>query len=274
MLHATIVFMDITSAQNIRVKQVVKLQQNARERREKELFVVEGVREVSLAMQANFIVTEIFLCPEIYIPDARYPIEFNKEGLTPFSVSNTVYEKMAYRGGAEGVIGVFKSKHLNFENLVRPINPLYLLLEKVEKPGNLGAIFRSADAAGVAAVFICDPACDPYNPNAIRSSLGCIFSVPWIVVTDKEIVSWFKKQGITIVATTPSANENYFEVDLKSPTAIVMGAEDLGLSDFWLKNSDHRVAIPMQGQIDSLNVSVSTAVMLFESQRQRYGGHL
>jgi TrmH family RNA methyltransferase len=224
-------------------------------------------------MQANYLITELFICPDIYRPDAEYPIDNAGKGLMVFNVTKEVYEKMAYRGSVEGIIGVATVKYESIESLPFPINPLYLVLEKVEKPGNLGAIFRSADAAGVTAVFICDPACDPYNPNAIRSSLGCIFSVQWFIATDRETLEWFKKNSITIIATTPSANENYFKVDLKTPCAIVMGAEDVGLSNFWLKNSDHQVAIPMQGRIDSLNVSVSAAVMLFESQRQRYGSY-
>lgn len=258
--------MEITSTQNPRIKQVVKLQQNARERKLTGLFVVEGVRECSIALKAGFEPVEVYFCKEIYKPDPQYPIVINDSS---FSVSPEVYSKMAYRSGVEGVVIVFKSKYAGLSDLKIEKSSLILVLEKVEKPGNLGAIFRTADAAGVTAVLVCDPACDPYNSNAIRSSLGCIFGVPWVISDSKTVIEWLKERNVRIISSTPDTETIYTHENLSGLCAIVMGAEDTGLSPLWLSLSDCLVRIPMMGRIDSLNVSVSTAILLFEAQRQR-----
>ncbi len=258
--------MEITSTQNPRIKQVVKLQENSRERKKTGLFVAEGVRECSIALQAGFNPTEIYICEKIYKPDNRYPITIPN---TAFTVAPEVYEKIAYRSKVEGIVVVFESKFKKIEDIKFADNSLILVIEKVEKPGNLGAIFRTADAAGVSAVIVCDPASDPYNPNAIRSSLGCILSVPWVVTDSKQAIDWLKKNGIKIIASTPDTNSIYSKTDLTGSCAMVMGAEDEGLSPIWFNESDTLVRIPMQGKIDSLNVSVSAAVLLFEAVRQR-----
>jgi TrmH family RNA methyltransferase len=176
---------------------------------------------------------------------------------------------MAYRSGVEGIIIVFKSKYEGLNNIKIDKSSLILVLEKVEKPGNLGAIFRTADAAGVSEVLVCDPACDPYNPNAIRSSLGCIFGVPWAISDSKTVIEWLIKRNIRIISSTPDTETIYTHENLSGLCAIVMGAEDKGLSPIWLTHSDSLVRIPMMGRIDSLNVSVSAAILLFEAQRQR-----
>lgn len=262
--------MEITSVQNPKVKQVVRLQQNARERRESNVFVVEGVREFSLAQKAGYKLISVFICSNVYTSDCQYPIELpENESEKLLEVSREVYSKMAYREGVEGIIGVFESQLLSLNQLPDTTNPLILVLEKVEKPGNLGAIFRTADAAGVTAVIICDAACDPFNPNAIRSSVGCVFSVPWTICSGSEAISWLRQKGISIFSSTPAGNVNYFDVNYTTPAAIVMGAEDIGLSPQWLNAADKTLQIPMLGNIDSLNVSVSTAVLLFEAVRQR-----
>lgn len=262
--------MEITSVQNPKVKQVVRLQQNARERRELNVFVVEGVREFSLAQRAGYKLISVFICFNIYTADSNYPIELAENELEKqFEVSREVYSKMAYRDGVEGIIGVFESQLIGLSQLPETANPLILVLEKVEKPGNLGAIFRTADAAGVNAVIICDAACEPFNPNAIRSSVGCVFSVPWAICSGNDAISWLRQNKISIFSSTPAGKSEYFGVDFTAPSAIVMGAEDSGLSLQWLKAADKTLLIPMQGSIDSLNVSVSAAVLLFEAVRQR-----
>ncbi len=258
--------MEITSTQNPRIKQVVKLQENSRERKKTGLFVVEGIRECSIAMQAGFIASEVYVCEEIYKPDNHYPIQIPNSA---FTVTAEVYEKIAYRSGVEGIVVVFESKFKNIEELNIADSSLILVIEKVEKPGNLGAIFRTADAAGVSAVIVCDPASDPYNPNAIRSSLGCILSVPWVVTDSKQAIDWLKKNQIKIISSTPDTDKIYTKTDFTGRCAIVMGAEDDGLSGIWFNESDTLVRIPMLGRIDSLNVSVSAAVLLFEAVRQR-----
>jgi TrmH family RNA methyltransferase len=258
--------MDITSTQNPRVKQVVKLQQNARERKETGMFVSEGIRECSIALQSGYEPHEIYICEEIYKPDPLYPIPTKDSA---FTVTPEVYAKIAYRSGVEGIVIVFKSRFAEINNIQFDRNSLILVLEKVEKPGNLGAIFRTADAAGVSAVLLCDPACDPYNPNAIRSSLGCIFGVPWVITDSGAAIKWLKGNGIRIVSSTPDTSKVYSHENLSGQIAIVMGAEDTGLSPLWLSQSDSLVRIPMLGRIDSLNVSVSAAILLFEAQRQR-----
>jgi len=262
--------MEIKSTQNPRIKQVVKLQQNARERKEKGLFVVEGIRECCIAINSGYAPCEVYLCNEIYKPDSFYSIridEFPKEII--FQVSSEVYSKMAYRSSVEGIIIVFHSKFNNLHNLTLDESCLLLVLEKVEKPGNLGAIFRTADAAGVSAVLVCDPASDPFNPNTIRSSLGCIFSVPWVITDSEEAIGWLREESIKIISSTPEASKIYTGASFTGKCAVVMGAEDKGLSHCWLNKSDVLVRIPMLGRIDSLNVSVSAAVLLFEAQRQR-----
>lgn len=260
--------MEISSVQNPRVKQIVKLQEHSRERRKLGLFVVEGVREVSLAMQSHFQLESLYVCPDIYNPDPMYPVDFKQSNV--FEVNQVVYEKIAYRSSVEGIVGVFKIPEKKLESFQMPENPLILVLEQVEKPGNLGAVFRTADAANVSAIIVSDPACDLYNPNLIRASLGCAFTVPAFVCSNQEAMGWLNKRNIQIFASTPAASKNYFQCDFSKPTAIVMGAEDKGLSHQWLENAHTTpVVIPMQGHIDSLNVSVAAAILVFETVKQR-----
>jgi len=266
--------MEIISLQNPKVKEVGKLQQSSRYRKEQGLFVLEGVREFSQAQKSGLILHMVFICSQIYKEDTNYPVYLSNVSVDRlFYVSPDVYKKMAYREGVEGIVGVFHMKLLGLEGIAVSGNPLFLVLEKVEKPGNLGAIFRTADAAGVSAVFLCDMACDPYNPNSIRSSLGCIFTIPWLQVSSNDLIQWFQSKSIKIVSSTPIAQKSYFQTNLNRPCAIVMGAEDKGLSPFWLTNAHETIVIPMQGEIDSLNVSVATAIILFEALRQRLVAH-
>jgi len=186
-----------------------------------------------------------------------------------FEVSKEVYEKMAYRGGTEGVMAEVRTRPLALSDLTLPERPLVVVLERVEKPGNLGAILRSADAAGVSAVIVCDPLTDLYNPNLIRSSVGAIFSVPCVVCSSEACIRFLKAKGIQILTAQLQDSSLYYDIDMRRPTAVVMGTEATGLTDQWRQAADAHIRIPMLGRIDSLNVSVSAAILMYEAVRQR-----
>jgi len=185
------------------------------------------------------------------------------------TVSPQVYEKMAYRGSTEGVMAVVRAKSLSLEELQLGSAPLIMVLERVEKPGNLGAVLRSADAAKADAVIICDPLTDLYNPNLIRSSIGAIFSVPCVACSSEACIAFLKDHGIQILTAQLQDSSLYYDTDMLGGTAIVMGTESTGLTDVWRQAADAHIRIPMLGQLDSLNVSVSAAILLFEAVRQR-----
>lgn len=238
-----------------------------RERRKQQLFIIEGAREIQLAAAAGYKIGNIFFCDEIIgigqIPDVI------KEDKLIVPVSRDVFEKIAVRENSGGMIAVAEQKtHLLSEIRLKK-NPLVLILEAVEKPGNLGAILRTADAAGVDAVIICDPQTDFYNPNVIRSSVGCVFTNQLAAVSSDEAIEWLKKNNMSIYCTSLQASRPYHLIDFKQPCAIVMGTEATGLSEVWTKNSDANIIIPMQGKIDSMNVSNAAAVVVFEALRQR-----
>ena len=271
----------ITSGQNPKIKALLELQEKSRARREKGLFVVEGQRELDHCIAAGFVPDTIFICPEIYSchPERRpEPAEgrsegssFAGEGYKVFHVSRNVYEKIAYREGTEGIIAEMKYKDRRLEDIKLSENPLIVVLESVEKPGNLGAVLRSADAAGADAVIICDPLTDLYNPNLIRASIGAIFSRQVAAATSEETISWLKANNIQILTAQLQDSSLYYDTPMTGPTAIVMGTESTGLTDIWRKAADKHIRIPMLGALDSLNVSVSAAILLFEAVRQRGG---
>ncbi len=258
----------ITSLQNNRIKNIVKLSK-AKERKTQNLFILEGARELMLAQSAGYAVDSVFICPELF-GKTDYPqvLDTILDNLK-FEVSEQVFEKIAYREGSDGLITLAKPKSHTLSDLKLNSNPFIIILEAVEKPGNLGAILRSADAAQVDAVIVCDPLTDIYNPNAIRSSVGCIFTVPTAICSSEEARVWLKENNIKSYAAELKASNWYHEEDYTQPSAIVMGTEADGLTDFWLNHADRRIKIPMRGKIDSLNVSVSTAVITFEAMRQR-----
>ncbi len=260
----------ITSVQNPRVKAVVALQQKSAERRRTGLFVVEGRRELEHCVEMGLEVKEVYVCPEIAAPenpeqrsDPAYPAS------NMWEVTKAVYEKMAYRGSTEGVMAVVKSQERRLEDLELSENPLIVVVERVEKPGNLGAILRSADAAGVDAVVVCDALTDLWNPNLIRSSIGAVFTVPTVVCGSEECIAFLKEHHIQILTAQLQDSELYYQTDMQRGTAIVMGTESTGLTEVWRQAADAHIRIPMLGQLDSLNVSVSAAVLLFEAVRQR-----
>ena len=258
----------ITSLQNLRIKNIVALQEKSRERRKQQLFLIEGLREINIAIESGYTLKSVFVCTDI-IPNYTSVLYGIVEGLDVFEVSRAVFDKIAYRENSGGILAVAVPKSLAIEDIKVGNNPFIIILESVEKPGNLGAILRTADAAHVDAVVVCDPLSDIYNPNVIRSSIGCLFSNQVAVCTSKEAVAWLHKNNIASYAAELTASQWYYQTDMKKACAIIMGTESDGLTDFWLQNADTRIKIPMRGKIDSLNVSVSTAIITFEAMRQR-----
>lgn len=258
----------IISVRNPKIKRLLELQQKSSERRESGLFVVEGRRELERCISAGFRAETVFICPDYC--QIRESV-FAQAGSSPqiFELTKEVYGRIAYRGGTEGVIAEVRAKYPLLEDLKLKPNPLLVVLESVEKPGNLGAVLRSADAAGADAVLVCDPLTDIYNPNTIRASLGTSFSVRTVACTTEEAINWLKGRGIRIFTAQLQDSSYYYNADMKTGCALVMGNEASGLSAPWRKAADARIKIPMLGIADSLNVSVSTAILLFEAVRQR-----
>ena len=266
----------ITSAQNQKIKDLLALQEKSKERRKKELFVVEGRRELLHCIEAGYEPFTLFFCPEIISQYDRQEIESAvmndhdcKRLPSVIEIPQHLYDKVAYRGGTEGVIAELHCKDMSLDSLKIKENPLVVVLEAVEKPGNLGAILRSADASGADAVIVCDPLTDMYNPNLIRSSIGAIFTVPVAVASSEDTIKWLKDNSIKIYTAQLQDSEWYYDTDMKGGSAIVMGTEATGLTDVWRKAADAHIKIPMLGRLDSLNVSVSAAILLFEAVRPR-----
>ena len=260
----------ITSTQNAKVKHVVALQQKSAQRRKEGLFVVEGRRELMHCLEAGYEIAECFVLDKLAdLADLADLAPLGSLESQVSLVSPQVYEKMAYRGSTEGVMAVVREKSLSLEDLQLGAAPLIMVLERVEKPGNLGAVLRSADAAKADAVIICDPLTDLYNPNLIRSSIGAIFSVPCVACSSEACITFLKAHGIQILTAQLQDSSLYYDTDMLGGTAIVMGTESTGLTDVWRQAADAHIRIPMLGHLDSLNVSVSAAILLFEAVRQR-----
>ena len=296
----------VTSAQNRKIKELIALVEKSRARNAAGLFVVEGQRELGHCLDAGFIPETLFVCVEVI---ARTPailgsaaddspaegksrvgadghLVENIEGkygldalvakaealnprLTLVQIPAFLYEKIAYRGSTEGIIAEVRCVPRRIEDLRLGANPLVMVLESVEKPGNLGAVLRSADAAGADAVIVCDPLTDIWNPNLIRSSIGAIFSVPVAVCTSAEAIAFLKERDIRILTAQLQDSEWYYDTDMTAATALVMGTESTGLSLSWRNAADAHIKIPMLGRLDSLNVSASAAILLYEAVRQR-----
>ena len=273
----------ITSAQNPKIKNLLLLQEKSKARREQGLFVVEGRRELEHCLEAGFQVRTLFICPELAGNDAL-PGAFTRTGprsgaegraSSPatdplvIEIPENLYRKVAYRESTEGIIAEVECKERRLEDLALTEHPLVMVLESVEKPGNLGAVLRSADAARADAVIVCDPLTDLYNPNLIRASLGGIFTVPTVAASSEETIAWLKARGIRILTAQLQDSSWYYDIDMTVGTALVMGTESTGLTDVWRRAADAHIRIPMLGRLDSLNVSVSAAILLFEAVRQR-----
>ena len=256
----------ISSAQNPRIKRLLTLQQKGSERRRSSLFVLEGRREIGRALSCGYEAESFFLCPDI-CPGEDLNLDEDKV----FTVSPEVYAKIAYREGTEGLIAVLRSKEHRLEDIKLGSNPLIAVVESVEKPGNLGAMMRTCDAAGADALIVCDPLTDLYNPNLLRASLGTAFSVQCAVCSSEMEIDYLKQRGIRILTAQLQDSSLYCDCPMTSPCAIVMGTEATGLSEAWRQAADAHIRIPMNGIADSLNVSVSAAILLYEAVRQRNG---
>ena len=258
----------ISSLQNQKIKQLVLLQQKSSERKRSGLFVVEGLRELRHCVSKGYEIDSLFFCSALLgesIDDLLVA--------SSYEVTEQVYGKIAYRDSTEGVVAVMCMRHTALEDLQLSDRPLLVVLESVEKPGNLGAVLRSADAAGADAVIVCDPLTDLYNPNLIRASIGALFTVPTVAVSSEACIRFLKERGIRILTAQLQDSELYYDTDMTCGTAIVMGTEATGLTNQWRVAADAHIRIPMLGQLDSLNVSVSAAILLFEAVRQREGNH-
>jgi TrmH family RNA methyltransferase len=260
----------ITSLQNQRIKQLVKLR-DRRPRDEAGVFLVEGYRQIRRALEKGIALTELYIAPEWYLGENEPALIAQAEaaGAKVFELTKDAFAKVAYRERPDGLLAVAPQWKRELGDLKLSKAPFLLVVEAIEKPGNLGTILRSADAAGVDALIVCDPVTDLFNPNVVRASTGVLFSVPVVIASSTEVRPWLKERGIRAVATTPAATALHTDTDLRGPLAIVMGSEQYGLSDYWLKESDAQVRIPMAGQADSLNVAMATIITLFEAVRQR-----
>lgn len=269
----------LTSAQNPRIKQLQQLIQKSSLRREMGLFVAEGQREIMHCIESGYEIDTLFFCSNIMnaadtetLHRSNADVEVDKlikAAKSKIEVSAELYAKIAYRGGTEGVVATIKEKNIKLTALQLSATPLIVVLERVEKPGNLGAVLRSADASGADAVIICDPLTDLHNPNLIRSSVGAIFSVPCVCCTSEECIAYLKNNNIQILTAQLQDSKLYYDTPMDIPTAIVMGTEATGLTPQWREAADAHIRIPMLGQLDSLNVSVSAAILLYEAVRQR-----
>jgi len=262
------VYKEITSIQNPLIKEILVLQEKSRARKKSGLFIIEGRRELMLALKGNYTISKLLFCDAIF--DENELDSFIKDTTEIIRIDTKIYQKIAQRGSTEGVIAIAKGKKLTLNDITfKNKNPLILVAEAPEKPGNIGAILRTADAANVDAVLIANMKTDMYNPNIIRASIGCIFTNQVATGSTLEIISFLKDNDITIYCAALQASASYNTQDFTISTAIVVGTEATGLSTHWLQNSAQNIIIPMQGQIDSLNVSVSAAILIFEAKRQR-----
>lgn len=259
----------ISSLQNTLVKKVLLLQEKSKERKKNGLFIIEGKREIDLAIKGNYQLETLLFCSDI-LSEKEITSQFLNANFELIEISYDVYKKIAYRTSTEGIVAIAKSKDLDLNNLTfNNANPLILVAEAPEKPGNIGALLRTADAANVDAVIIANPKTDLYNPNIIRSSVGCVFTNTIAIGNTSEIILFLKKNKISIYSAILQESEPYYSCNFKESTAIVVGTESVGLSQEWRTESKTNIHIPMQGEIDSMNVSVAAGILIFEAKKQR-----
>lgn len=262
-------YKSISSNQNSLVKKILLLQTKSKARKTQGEFVIEGFREIDLALQGGYHISQLLWCEELLPEKEMQKIEAKAQSQV-VNVTKDIYEKISHRKSTEGLIALAAGKELSLKDILLSKKPLILIAEAPEKPGNLGALLRTADAANVDAVLIANPKTDLYNPNIVRSSVGCIFTNQIAMGSNEEILTFLKTNKIRCYAAAlADKSKPYFSFDFTLPTAIIVGTEDKGLSDFWLQYADEKIIIPMQGLIDSLNVSVSAAILIFEAKRQR-----
>lgn len=257
----------ITSVQNPFIKQLIQLQEKAKVRKQLGLFVIEGQREVELAVKGGYEIDTLLFCPELAGKAEKLKIEIAEK--LKIEISKDVYQKIAYRDTTEGIVAIAKSKPLHLSDLKIGKNPLILVAEGLEKPGNLGALLRTADAANIDAVIIANPKSDVYNPNIVRASVGCLFTRQIAVATSEEAITYLKENNINIYCATLQDSATYHCQNYTEASALVVGTEATGITEIWRKNATKNINIPMQGVIDSMNVSVAAAILIFEAKRQR-----
>lgn len=264
----------ISSLQNGRIKELVKLSKR-RERDERRVTIVEGTREISHSLNCGIVPLEVYLCPELISGAENQTLVAQCEQLarqrltTIVTVTAPVFAKLAYREESGGLLLIIPYITRPLAQMPLTTAPFFTVIEGVEKPGNLGAILRTADAAGVDGVIVCAGATDVHNPNVVRASLGALFTVPLAEANTIEVIHWLRQQRIQIVAASPEGEQAYTAPDYKAPVAVVMGSEAHGLAPAWLAAANTRVRIPMRGVVDSLNLSAATAILLYEVVRQR-----
>jgi TrmH family RNA methyltransferase len=258
--------LDITSLHNPKIKYIVKLREDKRQRQRDGVMLVEGYDELTLALGSGLKPQSLLTAPEL----VSRSIDIPSADVT--TVTRAVFEKISYRDNPDGWLGIFPIPKITLDDLKLNDMPLVIVAESVEKPGNLGAILRTADAADVDALLVCDPRVDLWNPNVVRASRGAVFTVPTVEVDSPTALAWLKSKKMRVLAATPSAEVLYTSVELNQPIALAVGTEDEGLTDFWMQNADIKVLIPMMGKVNSLNVSIATALIAYEAVRQRTGG--
>lgn len=259
----------ISSIQNPYIKQLIQLKEKSRERKKTGLFLIEGKRELSLAIKGNYTIEKLLFDPDLFSETEANSL--GNYGIDIIEISKDVYKKLAYRDTTEGVIAIARSKSLELRDLkILNQSPLILVAEAPEKPGNIGALLRTADAANIDAVIIANPNTDMYNPNIIRSSVGCVFTNQIACGNTLEIIQYLKDNSINIYCAALQSSIDYHTQDYTKPTAIIIGTEATGLSVEWLKNSNQNIIVPMQGEIDSMNLSVAAGILIFEAKRQRH----
>ena len=261
---------NITSIKNPLIKKIIAYQSKSKERKADNVVLIEGKKETEIAVSTNIHFSKILFCPEIIsAEDARKLVGPQFDTSETYEVSEEVFSKITYRETTGGLYIIGEMPEKNLSDLKINDNSLFIILEAVEKPGNLGAICRIGDAAKVDGIIICDPHTDIYNPNSVRSSLGCVFSNNVVSTDFNNTIKWLRENGITSYAAELRASEFYHKYDYRGKTALVFGTEATGLTEKWIQNADHRIKIPMLGAIDSLNVSTSVSAMVFEALRQR-----
>ncbi|EHO11732.1 hypothetical protein HMPREF9714_01253 [Myroides odoratimimus CCUG 12901] len=257
----------IESSQNTLIKSIVQLQEKSRNRKQSGTFVIEGLREIELATKGGYSLKTLLFYPDLVSETSLRPFISRETEL--IEISKDVYQKLAYRDTTEGVIAIAHTKSLDLEDLKLSENPIILVAEATEKPGNIGAILRTADAANIDAVIIANPKSDIYNPNVVRSSVGCVFTNQIAMASTTDAIAFLKKHNINIYCATLQDSTSYHTIDYKEATAFVVGTEATGLTQEWRDASTKNIIIPMSGVIDSMNVSVAASILLFEAKRQR-----
>lgn len=259
----------ISSVQNSWIKKLVQIQEKSKERKKSGLFLVEGAREVSIAIKAGYEIENLIYCPELTDKQNADAVLSQVAENQRVSVTKEVYQKLAYREKTEGIIAVVYDKKHDLDTLQLPDNPLVLVAESIEKPGNIGALLRTADAAAVDAVILADPKTDLYNPNVIRSSVGGVFTNQIATASSKQVIDFLKEKNIAIFSAILQEAKDYSSQNYTQGSAIVVGTEATGLSEIWREHSTQHIIVPMEGIIDSMNVSVAASILIFEAKRQR-----